>query len=203
MPGEQVDLGGYSRKEQEGCIPLQEALRKGEFICIGLGIGHREKRLEDAKRRILRSQAQQPLVPVFSEESEPDFDPASVSRAETIQPVIERFHYHETRPNPVETVDKFEGMITMDESGIMAIHNFPAPFQRAKPDPTKPVLPEQPTITPERIREIMSQRCISFRTNGKKCKRWAVLGYEHCVDHMPKKTRQEYKAKKKQGFFKQ
>lgn len=199
MPGEQADLGGYSQQERDDCVSLQEAFRKGELICIGMGVGNRGKRLENARHRVLN---QQPLVPVFSDESESSFSPNPVEY-ETLEPEMEDFHPQNIRSNPVEIVDKFEGMMTMDESGVMAIHNLPDPFKRAAPEPANPVLPEQPTITPERIREIMNQRCISFRNNGKKCKRWSVTGYEYCIDHMPEKMREEYKAKKKQNFFKQ
>ncbi len=199
MPGEQADLSQYSQQERDDCVPLQEAFRKGELICIGMGYkGNPEKRLEEAKERILKTQAHQPLVPVLAEDQLFEFDPASPSKAEHLEPI-----YDSKRPEPPKIVDEFRGFITKDERGVVAIHSFPERPQRSEPEPTQIVLPEQPTITPERIREIMSQRCISFRTNSKKCKRWAVKGYEYCVNHMPKKMLEEYKAKKKQQFFKQ
>ena len=89
MPGEQADLSQYSQQERDDCAPLQEAFRKGELICIGMGYkGNPEKRLEEAKERILKTQAHQPLVPVLAEDRPFEFDPASPSKAEHLEPVF-------------------------------------------------------------------------------------------------------------------
>lgn len=200
MPGEQVDLSQYSQQDRDDCVPLQEAFRKGELICIGVGRqGAPEQRLEQARERILSRGADQPLVPVFGNDRRLfEFDATGANPDERLEPV-----YQSERPEPVPVIERVDGIVTRDEQGVVAVHPFPEMTRRTEPEPIEVILPEQPTITPERIREIMSQRCISFRTNGQKCKRWAIRGYEYCVNHLPKDLMKEYKEKKKQHFFKQ
>lgn len=202
MPGEQCDLGEFTTKQLEECFSLQEAFRKGELLNIGVsGPVNPDARLRAARSRILANGPAQPLIPVLGEEKDPRFESPTHNRADHVEP--EETHYrqfHDERPEHPTTVGRPTGIISKDALGIVSV--TPVFTPPVEPEPVRPAIElEFPTITPERIREIMSQRCISFRTNGKKCKRWAVKGYEYCINHMPKKLREEYKSQKKQQFF--
>jgi hypothetical protein len=201
MPGEQCDLSEFTQKQRDDSHALQEAFRKGEFICIGMGTQSPDARLRAARARILANGPAQPLLPVLGEDPDPRFEAPTHNRAEHVE--MKETHYrqlHDERPQHPTTINRPTGMITKDALGIVSVTPVFTPPK--EPESTRPAIEiEFPTITPERIREIQSQRCISFRTNGKKCKRWTIKGYEYCASHLPKKLLKEYKEKKKKNFF--
>jgi len=202
MPGEQHDISTFSQKERDGCIELQESFRKGELICVGIGKedrGEIDSKLRIARARVLEKGARQPLMPVESfYEVEPAEALPSHSKGEYIEQEKPQYRYGEERRAP-QIVEKPQGIVKQHR-GITYIE----PIGGAKLAPPPPSLPppiENPTITPERMRQIMAQTCISVCNNGKKCKRRAMIGYEHCATHLPKERMAEYKAKKKEMFF--
>lgn len=202
MPGEQCDLSEFTQKQRDDCVVLQEAFRKGEFICVGVGHQNNpDARLRAARARILANGPAQPLLPILGEEKDPRLEAPTHNRAEHITEEKTLYRQsHDERPKAPTTVERITGAITKDALGVISV--IPTSVPKKEPESVRPAIElEFPTVTPERIREIMAQKCISFRTNGKKCKRWAVKGYEYCINHMPKKLLEQYKAQKKQQFF--
>ena len=215
MPGDECDIGEFTQKQRDDCVELQEGFRKGELVCIGFG--HRANynprvRLQAAKERIQKGGATQPLVPVMGGDrtifnvSEEMNQTRAVSpdKAQYIERKPATYRNSEIkRPDPPQMTEGPIGIIEKDERGIFTVKPLPTKQQlepKLELNPTSSV--KSPTITSDRIREIMAQRCISFCTNGSKCKRWTVTGYEYCIQHMPKKLLEDYKNKKKQQFFK-
>lgn len=199
MPGEECDLSEFTQKQRDNCVELQEGFRKGEFVCIGIGQRDRnpQARLREAKARLLH-QGEQPLIEVERgrRPAEPEPQRADISE---VTPV-----YETPRPRPTSstkpTMKIPEGIMEQNEQGGISYR----PLSRSTPElesEPEPANVESPTITPDRIRQIMSQRCISFKSNGRKCRAWAVRGYEYCITHMPEELKREYKKQKKQQFF--
>jgi len=202
MPGEQHDISTFSQKERDSCVELQESFRKGELICVGIGKedhGAVDSKLRVARARVLEKCARQPLMPIESfYEGEPAETLSSHNKAEYIGSGKPQYRYGEERREP-QIVDKPQGIVKQHR-GITYIE--PIGGAKTVSPPSLPPSPiENPTITPERIRQIMSQTCISVCNNGKKCKRRAMIGYEHCATHLPKEQMAAYKAKKKEMFF--
>ena len=202
MPGEECDLSNFTQKERDSCVELQESFRKGEFICIGMGQQGRQARLEAARTRALNSGPAQPLIPVVSGARVTDGDEEEVQILDKPEDNRDDPRYYRS-PNiqEVEPVTRAPtSIIEVNKQGMISVQPLPTPRSEPKSEP-EPLQIETPTITSERIQEIMAQRCISFRSNGKKCKRWSVKGYEYCISHLPKKLSKEYKEKKKKDFF--
>lgn len=205
MPGEQHDISTFSQKERDGCIELQECFRKGELICVGVGKedrGEIDSKLRIARSRVLEKGARQPLMPIESfYVVEPVEAMPSHNKGDYIDQQKPQYRYGEERQE-TQIVDKPQGIIKQYR-GVTYIE----PIIASKITPSVPLSSslsssiENPTITPERMRQIQSQTCISFCNNGKKCKRRALTGYEYCVTHLPKEQMAQYKAKRKEMFF--
>jgi len=181
MPGEQQDISNFSQRERDNSYELQEAFRKGDLICIGVGKSDRpdiDPKMRVARARFMEKIEEQPLLDDRHEQKE------------TLT--------HEDERTGVTIIDNPHAFITMNEEGVTQVQHI-VPPPKTPPPPKPPV--EHPTITPERAREILSQQCLGTRTNGRECRRRAVKGYEHCLVHMPPEIKAEYKRRKKQQFF--
>jgi hypothetical protein len=215
MPGDECDLSGFPQKARDDCEELQEGFRKGELICIGMGHQDVDAKMRTARARAMQNGPPQPLIEVQRGQRIP---PSRISKLDEVRNPTARDENHEepliSRPSlgvkppsrrPIPKMfDKPTGAMERDEHGAMTIRPLPKkevlPTLRPEPIEKKK---SSPTITPERIREIMAQTCISFRTNGQKCRRWAVHGYEYCTAHMPKELMEKHKKEKKDQFFKE
>lgn len=216
MPGEECDLSSFTQKERDNCVELQEGFRKGELICIGMNpkepLDH-NARLRIARARILQNGPPQPLMEVpkaqrisSREISKLDLvTNPSEKNQEDLEELPERPKFTDrASKRPVPSIfDQPTGIMERDQWGRMVVRPLPVSKPTPKSEPQPEFTPDKrPTITPDRIREIMAQKCISYRTDGKKCKRWAVNGSEYCITHMPAEEREKYKQQKKQQFFK-
>lgn len=184
MPGEQQDISQFSQKERDNCFALQDAFRKAEVICIG--IGQHDRPDVDAKMRLARARYMQKA------EDEPILD-----REWEDEEV-----YTEARTGVKVIQNSAPAVVTQNEHGMTEVHYFEPPIPESPPSsPPSPESTEHPTITPERAREILSKKCIGTKTNGRACKRWACKGFEYCIIHMPEDLRKKYKQMKKEEFF--
>lgn len=184
MPGEQQDISQFSQKERDNCFVLQDAFRKAEVICIG--IGQHDRPDVDVKMRLARARYMQKA------EDEPVLD----REWEDEEVYIEERTGVKIIQNPAPAT------ITQNVHGVTEVHYFEPPVKSHTPEPSSSTFPtEHPTLTPERVREILSKKCIGTKTNGRACKRWACKGFEYCVIHMPEDLRKKYKQMKKEEFF--
>jgi hypothetical protein len=219
MPGEECDFSSFSQKERDNCEDLQEGFRKGELICIG--IGHQDTKNLDGKMRMARARAAQvgALQPLIEVQRGQRISPNRVSKLDEVRNPTSRDENREeppisspfsgvkplsrpVRPTP-KIFDKPTGVIERNSSGITTIRPLQTPqvevLPTLRPEPVKEKSP--PIITPDRVREIWAQRCISFRTNGQKCRRWAARGSTYCTAHMPEEERKRRKQDIKAAFF--
>ena len=213
LPGQESDISQFSPKERQDCFELQEAFRKGEFICIGVGQHDRESPSVEARAQRAFSQGthgRQPLA-AYKTSGPPgplkrEFDDLSEPRPVSREvPVEQALRYHRDKRG-VKCIDKMSGIIERDARGITSIRSvepIPTLPKATKPPVEEPPVP-LPTISRERARElIMSSRCVGICSNGRQCKRRPVTGYEYCVLHMPKELQEEYKRQKQQAFLKE
>jgi len=217
MPGEEYDLSNFGQKERDNCYELQESFRKGELICIGMGQQESieaSARLRIARARVLQDNPQQPLIEVQRGRrvssniipSKLNEVSGSLNDGEEQQksPVLGNFHNKNMPRRPVvKTFDKPLGAIEKDQHGAVIVR----PSSSSSKVEVSPVdliglsKPSTSSITPDRIREIWSLKCISFRTNGQKCKRWAAKNSQYCINHMPAEEKERRKKEKRQQFF--
>lgn len=186
LPGAQQDISSFSQKQRDNCFDLQDAFRKGELICIGVGVHDRPD--VDPKMRVARARFMEKL------ENDPLIDRDQISYEDET---------HEDRRTGVTIVDQpAPSLITKNQHGATEVHHFdpPEPPAPPPPPPSAPKI-EHPTITPERAREILSKKCIGTKTNGRACKRWACKGFEYCSMHMPEDLRVKYKEMKTKEFL--
>lgn len=215
MPGEQADLSEYDQKKRDECFELQDAFRKGDMICVGVGVHDRTP--PDAQTKVYRAYKHSPNDPQVEIQAvfKPSLDGSEVihRRYEPEKPEIERVYKydHQDRPIQHEFEPSSRDIVTVDQHGITTLDPvaFVIPDSTIVPQPYQPnTLPdpksvEIPSITPEQAQEAMKSRyCIGTRTNGKKCSKRPIIGYDYCSTHMPEDIKQEYYNKKKGEFFK-
>jgi hypothetical protein len=215
MPGEESDLSSFTQHQKDNCVELQEGFRRGELICIG--IGRQNQQEPDAHLRIARARIQenqpQPLIEVPRGRRIPNSLLDQVTNP-TIQDETteETSAFPPPKPPPIvnrRPVPKIfqepTGIMENDRRGNLVVRPVPPPKPREEAAEPSKVVPktDSPKITPERIKEIWAQRCISFRTNGQKCRRWATKESEYCEQHMPAEEKERRKKSKKQDFFKE
>ena len=216
MPGEESDLSSFTQKQKDDCVELQEGFRRGELICVGVGQNQQDPdaRLRMARARIQSGQSQ-PLIEVQRGRR-----PSASRLDEVTNPTLQDEIMEETPafspPKSVPIVQRrpvpklFQepmGIMEKDKHGNLVVRPVPPPYHRKEVAEPAVVIPkfneDSPRITPERIKEIWAQKCISYRTNGQKCKRWATKGSEYCEQHMPAEQKEQRKKSKKQDFFKE
>lgn len=54
-------------------------------------------------------------------------------------------------------------------------------------------------VSLEKITERLKRKCLGFTSNGKPCKKWAVLNFNSCMTHMSKSEKELYEKLKKEG----
>jgi len=217
LPGEECDLSSFTQKEKDDCVELQDGFRCGELICIG--IGHQDRQDVDTHLRMARARIRngqsQPLIEVqrgrrpsaslLDEVVNPTMRNEIVEETPTFSspkppPIVQR------RPSP-RLFQEPTGIMEVDSQGCVVMR--PVTPLKPKEEKVKPVVAvsnpkaDSPRVTPERIKEIWAQKCISYRTNGQKCKRWATTNSEYCEHHMPAEEKERRKKLKKQDFFKE
>lgn len=209
MPGQEADISEYSAKQRQDCFELQEAFRKGEFICVGVGRNDRAAPSTEARAKSAFSQGAhgaQPYIKIT-----PEYIP-SLEGSETIHrryeasdedKVASTVKYGRRERKETQQATRPDGILERDPHGVVGIRpieRIPTlPKNREEPKPV-----ELPTITRERAREIITaSQCIGIGSSGHRCKRRPVTGYEYCIMHMPKNVREEYRNKKTRSFFKE